>query len=138
MSEIETRCTVEAPAQAVWSVLTDFARYPDWNPMMERMIGEPEVGAPLTLHVRIRGRRLVLPAEVRICDPLEHLSWGGGLSVLLGVDHYVRLQASGDRTHVVHGERFTGLLGFGGARVVGTAPYEAMNAALIERVAALG
>ncbi|NUS91427.1 MAG: SRPBCC domain-containing protein [Nocardia sp.] len=43
---------VDAPAEVVWSVLTDFDRYSDWNPFISRCRAELTVGAPIDMTVR--------------------------------------------------------------------------------------
>lgn len=43
---------VAAPADVVWSVLTDFDRYGDWNPFIDRCRAEPAAGAPIDMRVR--------------------------------------------------------------------------------------
>ena len=133
MAEIVTHASVDAPIPTVWGILTDFERYPDWNPMVVQMIGEPRVGCRLTLHVRVRGRALELPVRVLIATPGEQLCWGGGVRGLLWVEHYVGLSADGGRTRIVHGERFQGVLGSSLHRMVRLESYEAMNQALIQR-----
>src|SRR5208337_3854746 len=34
MKEIHTEIEINAPAEKVWKVLTDFAAYPEWNPFV--------------------------------------------------------------------------------------------------------
>ncbi len=34
MKVIHTEIEINAPAEAVWRVLTDFAAYPEWNPFV--------------------------------------------------------------------------------------------------------
>ncbi|WP_280401733.1 SRPBCC domain-containing protein [Nocardia carnea] len=43
---------VAAPAEVVWSVLTDFDRYREWNPFIDRCRAELAVGAPIDMRVR--------------------------------------------------------------------------------------
>lgn len=42
---------VDAPAEVVWSVLTDFDRYGDWNPFITRCRADLTVGAPIEMTV---------------------------------------------------------------------------------------
>ena len=44
---IDTAIEIDAPPCAVYDVLADFDRYPEWNPYHVRVRGGLEVGAPL-------------------------------------------------------------------------------------------
>src|SRR5215210_9363232 len=41
MKELHSEIEINAPAQRVWEVLTDFASYPQWNPFIRRASGVP-------------------------------------------------------------------------------------------------
>lgn len=43
---------VDAPAEVVWSVLTDMDEYGEWNPFISRCRSTLEVGAPIDMVVR--------------------------------------------------------------------------------------
>jgi hypothetical protein len=45
---IDTTVDINADRDAVWDVLTDFASYKEWNPVM-RIEGAPEVGTKLVV-----------------------------------------------------------------------------------------
>lgn len=45
---IETR-TINASAETVYAALTDFARYPQWNPWIVAARGEPAVGSAVSV-----------------------------------------------------------------------------------------
>ena len=47
--------TLEAAASAerVWSVITDLARYPEWNPFVVSCVSTLEPGAPIVMRVRV-------------------------------------------------------------------------------------
>ena len=51
---IDTTVDIDAGPDAVWDVLTDFARYSEWNPVM-RIEGTPEVGTKLVVHLTQNG-----------------------------------------------------------------------------------
>lgn len=42
---------IDAPADVVWAVVTDFASYPDWNPFTVRVDTDGEVGDDVLLHL---------------------------------------------------------------------------------------
>lgn len=48
----ETR-DVAAPAARVWSVITDLARYPEWNPFVVVCRSTLEPGTPIVMRVRV-------------------------------------------------------------------------------------
>jgi len=47
MKEVFSEIEIQATADRVWQVLTDFARYPEWNPFIRRISGEPKEGTRL-------------------------------------------------------------------------------------------
>lgn len=51
--EIDTRIEVDAPAETVWEVITDFARYPEWNPFILECASTMKPGDPIDLKVRL-------------------------------------------------------------------------------------
>jgi hypothetical protein len=44
---------VAAPAEAVWRVVTDLARYPEWNPFVVACRSTLEPGTPIAMRVRV-------------------------------------------------------------------------------------
>jgi len=50
---VEYTTEIEAPAELVWQVLTDFAAYPEWNPFVREASGTFEVGEVFQLEVRL-------------------------------------------------------------------------------------
>jgi uncharacterized protein YndB with AHSA1/START domain len=51
MQTLHASADIDAPAERVWRVVTDFARYPEWNPFIVRAAGEQRVGARLELTI---------------------------------------------------------------------------------------
>jgi demethylmenaquinone methyltransferase/2-methoxy-6-polyprenyl-1,4-benzoquinol methylase len=69
---------IEAPPERVWSVLTDFADYPDWNPFMFSVEGRPEVGQRLQITMQRPGGSVMrFGARVLVADPPRELVWVG-------------------------------------------------------------
>jgi hypothetical protein len=138
--EIITTISIAASAARVWSVLLDFARYPEWNPFIRSIEGTPSEGA---LKVRIQsasGKAMTFTPVVLLNTAGRELRWKGKL-VLRGLfdgEHYFRLAPGGaGSTAFTHGERFTGLLVplLRSALDRDTRPgFEAMNRALKQRV----
>ncbi len=139
--EITTTISIAAPAERVWSVLLDFARYPEWNPFVRSIVGAPSEGSVIEVRIQSPGGRAMTfrPVVLRNAAGRE-LRWKGTL-VLPGIfdgEHYFRLAVDGaGSTELTHGERFAGLLVplLRGALERDTRPgFEAMNRALKQRV----
>jgi hypothetical protein len=50
---LEHSVEIAAPGEVVWEVITDFARYPDWNPFVVECRSSLEIGAPIAMRVRV-------------------------------------------------------------------------------------
>ena len=53
MIEIDETREVRAPAAVVWQVITDFDRYPEWNPFVERCRSSLAPGDPIDMRVHV-------------------------------------------------------------------------------------
>lgn len=139
-AQIETTVDIAAPPERVWAVLTDFARYPEWNPFIPRIDGRPEVGARLTVRiVPPGGRPMTFRPYVLTAEPGRELRWRGRLFVpgLFDGEHAFRLMAlNRGGVRFRQEERFRGLLLplFAGNGLERTRRgFEEMNAALKRR-----
>lgn len=69
---------VDAPAERVWEVLTDFDRWAEWNPSVPSIEGEPRVGSTLTLTLAMPGRPSAkVKARLTEVVPPRRLVWDG-------------------------------------------------------------
>jgi len=76
----ETRITrsvdIEASANVVWSVLTDFERYPEWNPFNVHMESSFQMGAAVHMRVALFATRLQRQTEyITTLVPKEKICW---------------------------------------------------------------
>lgn len=139
MAALTTSIDIEASPDAVWDVLTDFRRYPEWNPFM-RVVGRANEGARLVVDLTPPGtRRFRFRPTVTRVDPGHELRWLGHLFVsgLYDGEHRFTLDATDEGTRLTHAESFDGILVGLVNRVVGSATeagFHEMNAALKERV----
>jgi hypothetical protein len=107
------RALITASPEAIWSVLTDGARYPDWEPATTRIDGTITDGGQITVHTKLSKQSF--PVTVHL-QPSQHtMTWEGGLP--LGLFRGVRTfalsepDASGQVTFTVE-EVFSGSLLF--------------------------
>jgi hypothetical protein len=114
MFELRTEIDIEAPRQRVWNALTDFARFPEWNPFVLAVEGEPAKGVRLKVTLRTSpGGEMTFRPLVLAAEPERELRWRGRLLMpgLFDGEHYFQLSdASPGLTRLIHGERFSGLL----------------------------
>jgi hypothetical protein len=140
MKELRTEIDIAASPEAVWSILTDFAAFPQWNPFIKEASGEQKVGGKLRIRVaRTGGKGMVFKPTVLACETNRELRWLGRLRIpgLFAGEHGFTLEPIGDgRTRFTQREVFTGILVPLLARSLddGTKKgFEAMNLAMKER-----
>lgn len=146
--DIHTETEIAAPVDTVWTVLTDFTAYPEWNGYT-RIEGEAREGARLAVAPGPEaGRMPTFRPEVLRAGPLAdgvgyELAWLGHLYVrgLFDGEHSFRIEDLGDsRSRLVQSESFSGLLVGPIARLFGDdteANFRAVNAALKTRAESL-
>ncbi len=140
--EIRTELEIAAPVREVWGILTDFARYQEWNPFITEILGEAVVGSALRVQLSLpEGRDHQLKPRLLKVEENRELRWRGHL-VLPGLfdgEHFFRLEAVGpNRTRFVQGENFEGILvRFSGRTITRAARgFVYMNEALKRRAEA--
>nr|WP_319373964.1 SRPBCC family protein [uncultured Methanobacterium sp.] len=52
MKEIYTEIEINASASTVWDILTDFDKFPKWNPFMKKISGNLQEGANLEAFIQ--------------------------------------------------------------------------------------
>ena len=82
MQTLHASIDIDAPAEQVWRVVTDFARYPEWNPFIVRAAGEQRVGGRLELTITAPDVRAVtFRPRVLDLEPGRLIRWKGKLLV---------------------------------------------------------
>ena len=140
MPDVLTKISIAAPPSRVWSVLTDFDAYPQWNRVIPQMRGDLRAGGKVSFRIVIeKTPTLRFTATLVRCVPERELAWRGGAPIVPSLawgEHYFRLEPEGDGTLLTHGERFGGLLALimmGPAHGRTTRTYDALNASLKSR-----
>lgn len=140
MIEVTASYDIDAPAEAVWSVLTDLSQFHVWNPFIQEASGSTELGG--TVRVRVRpSLRIPLGFRAKIYDrePNRWLRWRGhvGAPWLASGDHSFTIEPLADgRSRLVQRETFTGALPWLTRRLLAREAqrgFDAMNRALADR-----
>ena len=135
--QIESQVEINAEPAVVWTVLMDFACYPEWNPFIRRISGEQVVGAAIDVDIQPIDfdSPMKFTPTVLAVDTDREFRWVGQL-LMPGVfdgEHYFIIEPKSDGVVLRHGEKFFGLL----VPVMGVEnflkSFDAMNIALKER-----
>ena len=139
MKTLQATVDINAPVHRVWSVLSDVAAYPEWNPFIRRVEGTLQPGSRLTVRIEPPGGSgMTFKPTVQVVEPDRLLRWLGRL-LLPGVfdgEHSLELQPlDGSRTRFIQSERFSGILVplLGSALTRTQRGFEEMNQALKAR-----
>ena len=113
MYRLETRIEINASAERVWSLLTDFPPvYPQWNPFIPSIEGKAVVGQPPTVFILASGLpwHAIPPHGARRRAPAR-ASTELLIPGLFDGEHYFKLEPKSGTALVFHqGEIFSGLL----------------------------
>lgn len=114
MKYIYTEIEINAPASKVWEILTDFDKYPDWNPFLISLYGKPEPGKTFSVSIKPDGKK---PMTFKpVCLKFERNSefrWQGNLffkGLFDGEHIFEMIEIEPNRTRFIHRENFSGIL----------------------------
>lgn len=128
---VEHRIGVQAPAEVVWEVVSDFESWKDWNPLHRKAEGQLKIGTILTLEQHLPGEppRVIQPI-VQDWVPYEQLHWRSSrLGGFVTAIRYLEIESMGDTNSTFsNGELFMGLL----LRFVGREERRKLKAAFTE------
>jgi hypothetical protein len=137
MRTVSATIQIDARPAAVWAVLTDLDRYPEWNPLFREASGEVAAGTRIRLRSvhPANGRLMTVKPKVTIADPDAELSWVSSLPGIMSGEHRFTLTPADGGTQLTQSETYRGLLvvlaGQGLDRA--GASFRAMNEALKQR-----
>lgn len=111
---IRSAIEIRAPLERVWAELTDFASYPEWNPIVRELRGRPREGGRIIIRSQPLGRLpILLRPRVVAWSPPHEMRWRATFvwDRLFSGEHGFRLEALDDgRVRFVQDETFRGLL----------------------------
>ncbi len=109
---VNTTLEINASPHQIWRVLTDFAAYDEWNPMLRNVRTCLAPNAKVHFEVvRVDAPVLRLAAKITEHEPERSLVWRGGSRAMISGEHYFRIERlDNHRSRFHHGEQFSGLL----------------------------
>jgi hypothetical protein len=114
MKSLHAVIDIDAPAERVWQVVSDFGRYPEWNPFIVRAAGELRVGARLDVTITAPGLKPVsFRPRVLDLEPGRLVRWKGEFKLpgLFDGRHALVVDPlEGERTRFTTHEDVTGIL----------------------------
>jgi hypothetical protein len=112
--EIKTSILIDTAPEKVWSVLTNFDNYPNWNPFIKSIKGEVKVGNKITARIEPpEAKGMTFKPSVLTFETNKELSWIGHLlfAGLFDGKHKFELIDNGNGTTTfIQSESFKGIL----------------------------
>ena len=112
--QLYTEIEINASPEKVWRILTDFAEYPNWNPFIRKIEGNPAVGERLEAFIQPTGAKgMTFKPTLLAVEKEKELRWLGKLFVsgLFDGEHFFKIEPLSKKSvKFIHGENFKGLL----------------------------
>ena len=114
MREIRTEIEIAAPSTKVWSILTDFDKWKEWNPIVKQASGVASLGSKLSVTMRGKDGKdgpKYMPIVTILQEP-KSFRWRGKMmsEFLFTNDKVFELEETGSGTRLIHKELFSGML----------------------------
>lgn len=112
--EIKTQILINATPEKVWSILTNFDNYPNWNPFIKSLEGEVKVGNKIIARiVPPDSKGMTFNPRILTFEKNKEFKWLGHLlfSGLFDGEHKFELiDNRNGTTTFLHSEKFKGIL----------------------------
>lgn len=111
MKSFSSSALIRSTPEAIWALLIDGPRWPEWNTTVDRVEGRIAPGETISVYVKINPDR-AFPVKVSEFVPGERMVWTGGMpfGLFKGQRTYsLRTEATGQVEFKMH-EEFTGLM----------------------------
>lgn len=112
--EIRSEILIQASAQRVWEILTDFEKYSEWNPFIKSIKGQPKVGQKITARIEPpKASGMTIKPIVLVYNKNKEFRWQGNLGFkgIFDGEHVFELKEQGPNTTLfIHKEGFAGVL----------------------------
>lgn len=112
--EITTSITINATPKQVWSILTSFHTYSEWNPFIRSLEGNVTIGQKIKVKIAPpESKPMTFKPKVLELEPNKKLVWLGHLLIsgIFDGKHQFELVENNDGTTLfIQKEQFSGIL----------------------------
>lgn len=112
--EIKTEILINATAEKVWSILTNFENYPNWNPFIKSIKGDVKVGNKITARIEPpEAKGMTFKPKILTLETNKELSWLGRLlfaGLFDGEHKFELIDNRNGTTTFKQSEKFKGIL----------------------------
>jgi len=112
--EIRTEIIINVTPEKVWSILTNFDNYPNWNPFIKSIKGEVKLGNKIMARIEPpEAKGMTFKPTILTIETNKELSWLGHLwfAGLFDGEHKFELIDNGNGTTTfIQNEKFKGIL----------------------------
>ena len=113
MKELTTEIQINSSPEILWKVITDFKNYYQWNPILQKIKGEPLIGKQLEIHlITVGGKKRVYHPKVIKITPNHELRWKGTFffsQLFSGERIFLIEKLSENKVNFVNKEIFSGI-----------------------------
>jgi hypothetical protein len=139
MKEYSASAVINASPEKIWAILTDAAKYPEWDPVAERIEGRIALGEKVTAYTKLSPGR-GFSAKVTEFEPGRKMTWSGGmpLGLFTGIRTFTLVPQADGTVEFTLRETFSGpmLALIGGSIPDMTEPFKGFVAGLKQRAEA--
>jgi hypothetical protein len=111
---ISTEIMLNVPINKVWIELTDFSKYPDWNPFIRKVKGEIKEGNVIEVIFQLHGSDpFVFTPEIKLIKENDIFQWEGKLylpGIFTGRHTFQFIKIETNKTKLIQQEDFNGIL----------------------------
>ena len=105
---LHTEIDIDAPAQKVWEVLTDFDNMASWSSTFRNFEGDFREGGDITVSVKSLGRINQVKHKIFVKEG-EHFGWNDTKMMGAGDYHVYKVEDLGDgKTRFIHSDKQEG------------------------------
>lgn len=112
--EVRTEIVINSSPEIIWDVLMNFESYPEWNPFIKSIQGNPKVGGRITAKIQPpESKEMTFKPTVLTNEKHKSFSWLGQLYFkgLFDGEHIFELVDNGNTTTTfIQREKFSGIL----------------------------